>query len=98
DMARKANIPPPSTLRTGIPAQLENIVMRALARQPDRRYQSAADLATDLDRFLHAYSPVFTATKLVSVMRQVFGDPNEIESDQGMAVDDPSNVTFPLSP
>ena len=78
DMARKADIAPPSTLRRGIPPQLERIVMHALAKKPEDRYQSASDLASDLERFLHAYSPVFTATKLASVIRQIVGDPQEV--------------------
>ena len=82
DMARKADIAPPSTLRPGIPPQLERIVMHALAKVPGERYQSAGDLATDLERFLHAYSPVFTAAKLSSVLRNVVGDPPQIPADE----------------
>ncbi|MDB4953074.1 MAG: serine/threonine protein kinase [Myxococcales bacterium] len=75
DMARTADIASPSTLRKGIPPQLERIVMHALAKMPGERYQSASDLASDLERFLHAYSPVFTATKLAGLMKQILGDP-----------------------
>src|SRR5690242_1645541 len=78
DMARKADIAPPSTLRRGIPPQLVSIVMRALAKKKEDRYQSAGDFASDLERFLHAYSPVFTANKLAGIIRQVIGDPEEV--------------------
>jgi serine/threonine protein kinase len=78
DMARKADIAPPSTLRKGIPPQLERIVMHALEKDRNTRYQSAADFATDLERFLHTYSPVFTASKVSQIMRQVIGDPTEV--------------------
>jgi serine/threonine protein kinase len=74
DMVRKANIAPPSTLRSPIPPQLEKIVMRALAGDRDDRYQTAADLATDLERFLHAYAPVFTPTKTVGWMSSILGE------------------------
>jgi hypothetical protein len=40
-----------------VPADLEAIVTRAMARDPARRYRSAAALAEDLDRFL-AGAPV----------------------------------------
>jgi serine/threonine protein kinase len=70
-MVRKANIPPPSTLRSGIPPQLERIVMHCLQKRPDDRYRTAADLATDLERFLHVYSPVFTAGKLAKHIAEI---------------------------
>ena len=74
DMVRRADIAPPSKLRRGIPPQLERIVMHALAKTPPDRYQSGADMASDLERFLHAYSPVFTPAKVVSLLRQAVGD------------------------
>jgi eukaryotic-like serine/threonine-protein kinase len=74
DMVRRADIASPSKLRRGIPPQLERIVMHALAKTPPERYQSGADMASDLERFLHAYSPVFTPAKLVGLLRQAVGD------------------------
>jgi eukaryotic-like serine/threonine-protein kinase len=41
---------PPRAVRTGIPRALDAIVMRALAREPDRRFASAEDMATALSR------------------------------------------------
>ncbi len=81
DMARRAEIEPPSVLRKGIPPQLERIVMHALAKLPGDRYQSAGDLATDLERFLHGYAPVFTGSKIASLMRKVIGDPVEVPEE-----------------
>ncbi len=82
DMARKADIAPPSKLRKGIPPQLERIIMHALAKVPGERYQSAGDFATDLERFLHAYSPVFTASKIAGLIRKVIGDPLQVPDQQ----------------
>jgi serine/threonine protein kinase len=53
-------VPPPSSLRQGIPARLDAIVLRALARDPRRRYPDANALAEDLARGLP------TRTKLTS--------------------------------
>jgi serine/threonine-protein kinase len=44
---------PPSTLVPGYPAALEAIVMRALARDPDRRYSTALELQGQLEDFAH---------------------------------------------
>ena len=43
---------PPSTLRKGIPRDLETIVLHAIQPDPAHRYQTAAELADDLQRFL----------------------------------------------
>ena len=82
DMARRAEIASPSTLRRGIPPQLERIVMRALAKAPAERYQSAGDMATDLEKFLHGYAPVFSASKVAALMRAVIGDPVEVPAQE----------------
>src|SRR4051812_31492163 len=96
DMARKADIAPPSTLRKGIPPQLEKIVMHALQKLPGERYQHAGDFAIDLERFLHAYSPVFTAAKLSSLLKQVVGDPRATEADYDLEVHEGVNATHTL--
>ena len=61
---------PPSTKRPEIPRDLDLIVMRALAKDPDDRYQSAEEMDADLERFARgaAVSPV-TEESATQVMR-----------------------------
>jgi beta-lactam-binding protein with PASTA domain len=40
----------PSELREGLPEELDLVVMRALAKDPDERYQTAEEFAADLER------------------------------------------------
>ena len=47
--------PPPSTLNTRVPPELDRITMKALAKRPEERYQTAADFARDLRAFREAY-------------------------------------------
>lgn len=49
-----AEIPPPSTVRAGVPPDLDAIVLRALARHADERYPTARALGRDLLAFVHA--------------------------------------------
>ena len=48
----EAPVPPPRSVRPGVPRDLETIVLKAIAREPSRRYESAAALGDDLRRFL----------------------------------------------
>jgi serine/threonine-protein kinase len=41
---------PPGALRPGIPRPLEGVVLRALARQPDERFQTAEEMSAAIDR------------------------------------------------
>jgi eukaryotic-like serine/threonine-protein kinase len=43
----------PSVVARDLDADLDNIVLKALRKEPPRRYRSVAELADDLDRFLH---------------------------------------------
>ncbi|CAN5712986.1 Stk1 family PASTA domain-containing Ser/Thr kinase [soil metagenome] len=43
---------PPSRANPDVPQGLDAIVMKAMAKNPDNRYDSALDLKQDLDRFL----------------------------------------------
>jgi serine/threonine protein kinase len=43
---------PPRSHNPALPRDLETIVQKAMAKEPRRRYQSAAEVADDLERFL----------------------------------------------
>jgi serine/threonine protein kinase/WD40 repeat protein len=52
EQIRHDDPPPPRKLDRSIPRDLETIVLKAIDKEPGRRYQTAADLAEDLQRFL----------------------------------------------
>jgi len=43
-------IPSPRSIHSGVPPAVETVILRALARRPENRYQSAEDLAAELRR------------------------------------------------
>ncbi|HKD94447.1 MAG TPA: Stk1 family PASTA domain-containing Ser/Thr kinase [Gaiellaceae bacterium] len=61
---------PPSSLRPDVPRELDMVVMRALAKNPDDRYQSADEMEADLERVARgarvAAATVDTATQVMS--------------------------------
>src|SRR5919109_2943064 len=56
---------PPSRLRSEIPPELDQIVLRALAKEPEDRYQTADDFIEDLER-VEAGLPISRATSAAS--------------------------------
>jgi hypothetical protein len=51
DQVRHQGPVPPSRLVSGVPRDLETICLKCLAKEPDRRYASAQELAEDLRHF-----------------------------------------------
>jgi eukaryotic-like serine/threonine-protein kinase len=69
-MKHLSNTPqPPSKLRPDIPPELDMVVLRALAKNPDDRYQSADQMEADLERVARgasvAAATVDTATQVL---------------------------------
>jgi eukaryotic-like serine/threonine-protein kinase len=62
----------PSELRSDIPPELDMVVLRALAKDPEERYQSADEMEGDLDRVARG-APVAAAT--VDAATQVLSRP-----------------------
>ncbi|CAJ1494366.1 Stk1 family PASTA domain-containing Ser/Thr kinase [[Mycobacterium] burgundiense] len=48
---------PPSQRHAGIPAELDAVVLKALAKNPDNRYQTAAEMRADLVRVHNGENP-----------------------------------------
>jgi serine/threonine protein kinase len=60
----------PRSLDRSIPAEVETIVLRALAKDRDRRYQSAGELARDVERYLAGQPILARSDSLPYVLRK----------------------------
>ncbi len=79
EKVRAAHVPRPTNIRRSIPAPLEKIVLRALAKDPDDRYQHASELVADLQRFLLSQERLFTREDLAAYVKGLFPDEFERE-------------------
>ena len=73
DAARTQRIVPPSTIRSDIPAELDEITMTALARPIKDRFSSAKEMSEALDRFLSKRPHRPTANDVGLWLEKVFG-------------------------
>lgn len=69
---QEAKIPPPRSFNPDIPPELENIVLKALVKDPSKRYQTAHEFHLDLTRFLYTLNPEFTTNHLALYLRSLF--------------------------
>jgi serine/threonine-protein kinase len=74
--------PPPSQVNPDVPPRLDAVVMRALAKNPANRYQSAQDFASDLDRVVKGQeveaTPLLTAAAGAEATQVISRNPTSV--------------------
>src|SRR4029078_10248954 len=79
EKVRHVEILPPSTYNRRIPDELERIVLKALAKDPEERYQNAIDLHDELQAFVYTAGEFYSRKDLAGWMKKTFG--REIEEE-----------------
>jgi serine/threonine protein kinase len=67
-------VPPPSTQRADVPPALDFIVLRALERDPERRYPDAKTMADELEAVLQEAR--FAPRAMTRMLDELFGEQN----------------------
>jgi eukaryotic-like serine/threonine-protein kinase len=68
-----AQVPRPTSLDRTYPAELERIVLRALERDPQARYQTAAEFENDLRNYLKSQRIVVAQSGIANLLKRVVG-------------------------
>jgi serine/threonine protein kinase len=85
-------VQPPTAIRRDYPAALELIVMRALEKRPNDRYQSAQELHDDLEEFL-SESGLRSGNRRVAIyMNELFAP--DATAQGAPALDEPEELDF----
>ena len=80
EKVRNVEILPPSTYNRKIPDELERIVLKALAKDVDDRYQNAIDLHDELQAFVYTAGEFYSRKDLAGWMKKMFGKEIDEES------------------
>ncbi len=67
-------VPPPSSIVEGYPGELEIIVMRALAKDPEKRFQSTRDMSRALQQYLMRAGSFVGSEEIGTYVKHVLSD------------------------
>ena len=82
EKVRNVEILPPSTYNRKIPDELERIVLKALSKDVEDRYQNAIDLHDGLQAFVYTAGEFYSRKDLAGWMKRVFSREIEEETDK----------------
>ena len=71
-LVREAHFDPPEEVVPDLPAELNQILHRALAKDPDERYQSASEMLADLEEFAFELSLRPNARSFAQYIKELF--------------------------
>jgi serine/threonine-protein kinase len=97
ELVRQCLIPSPREVNPRVPENLDRVIMKALAREPDERYQDAGQMQRGLERFLRERPPV-TARDLARYLELLFersereGDTRDAPRAEGDGTSDPGSL------
>lgn len=82
ELVRRAKVPQPTQVLNDYPAELEAIVLKALERDIDKRFQSAEQLQESLQEYLRAQRIVVPPAGIGGLVKRVLGP--RIEHHRGL--------------
>src|SRR5215208_654757 len=72
EKVRNVDIRPPRELNPNIPQDVEAVILKALAKDVEDRYQWCSEMLADLQAYLMSQDVVFTAKSLSGWLKDVF--------------------------
>ncbi|HEX9984587.1 MAG TPA: TonB family protein [Thermoanaerobaculia bacterium] len=72
EQVREARVQTPSEINDEVTPEIDRIVLKALQKDPAERYQTAGELARDLDAVLYSFRPTPTSADLAIYMHRIW--------------------------
>jgi TonB family protein len=99
EQVREARVQPPSLHNEEVTPEIDRIVIKALQKDPAGRYQTAGEMARDLDAVLYSFRPTPTSADLAIYMHRLSSPDQVFDESQAQTVFDapvPPAVLAPL--
>ena len=71
EQVREARVQPPSLYNDEVTPEIDKAVIKALQKDPANRYQTAGEMARDLDAILYSFKPTPTSADLAIYMHRL---------------------------
>lgn len=78
----EADVPRPRSIRPDLPVELEHIILKALAKDPDDRFESAAQMQQAIEQLLVSRGEVVGPPQVAQLMDELFHDRKRIRDGQ----------------
>jgi len=78
EAVRYVELQPPSTLNEQLPSDLDPIILKMLAPDPAKRWQTATELQTEIEEFIDISGLAIHESDIASWVNQVFGAPTRV--------------------
>jgi TonB family protein len=78
EQVREARVQPPSLYNDEVTPDIDKVVIKALQKDPANRYQTAGEMARDLDAILYSFKPTPTSADLAIYMHRLSSPETEM--------------------
>ena len=79
---RHADVTSPRSINPEVPSDLEKVILKALAKEPDDRYHSAEELGEAIEQVLVAHGQVVAPKHVAKMLDGLFHDRKELKDQQ----------------
>lgn len=104
EQVREGQVQTPSHINDEVTPEIDHIVHKALEKNPEDRYQTAGEMARDLDAVLYSFRPTPTSADLAIFMHRIYGEddvvvpPVEDVAAPAPAIAEPPPARKPAAP
>ncbi|MFA6956141.1 MAG: TonB family protein [Thermoanaerobaculia bacterium] len=74
EQVREARVRPPSSINDEVTPDVDAIVLKALAKEQGQRYETAGEMAKDLDRVLFSMRPTPSSADLAIYLNRIYSE------------------------